>query len=250
MAPRKQYTITADELRNMHYKQLMTPQEIADSFGCHRSLIDYYFQRFGMTKRPKNQNLLGKRFGRLTVIQFLGIQKRQARWLCQCDCGSTTTASTAMLNLKLQSCGCLTLEKTTTHHMSRTRPYRIWMGMRSRCDNSSQPVYKYYGARGVHYCPEWSTFEGFWKDMQPGYVPDKTLDRVDNDGNYCPENCVWATNKEQSQHKTNNALLTYNGQTMNITQWSLKLGLPRSMLYGRKALGWSDQETIETPRLR
>lgn len=248
MAPKKQYDITPDELRNMHHDQLMSPLEIAGVFGCSRDLIYHYLRKFGIEKRPKNQNLLGKRFGRLTVIKFLGIsESRQAEWLCRCDCGSMTVAPTGQLNFGLQSCGCLNIEKTTTHGMSNTRPYRIWQGMKSRCDNPKAYNYADYGGRGIKHCKSWTSFENFWHDMQKGYSPDKTLDRIDNDGGYCPENCRWATTGEQSQHKTNSALLTYNDQTLNVTQWAEKLGVSRKILYARKRAGWPDDKVLETP---
>lgn len=248
MAPKPQYNITENELRDLHHAQRMTPQEIADQYNCSRTLIYHYLNKFEISKLPKYQRLLSKRYGKLVVRKFLGLNKhRQAKWLCQCDCGQTTITTTGLLNNGLQSCGCFVKEQITTHGMTNTRPYRIWGGMKSRCDNPNAWNFHLYGQRGITYCQRWDTFENFWHDMKANYDPNKSLDRIDNDGNYCPQNCHWATIRQQNCNRSNSVMLTYKGKTQNITQWAEELKMSRCALYARKERGWSDKRILETP---
>ena len=232
MSAPKQYEITSKQLNHLHYDKMLTPQEIADEIGCTRGLIYNKFREFDIPKRPKNQNLKGQRFGKLTIQKFLGIDnKRQARWLCQCDCGNATIATTGKLNNGLKSCGCYQREKASKHKMSQTRPYRIWLSMKSRCDNPICGGYENYGGRGISYCKRWSKFENFWDDMEDTYSPNKTIHRIDNNGNYNPVNCKWVTVKEQNNLKRNSVMLTFNGKTQNASQWSKELGVSRHAIY-------------------
>lgn len=140
----------------------------------------------------------GDKFNMLTVLEEVelwvypsGETRRQ--FLMQCDCGS---APKKMLinNFKTgstKSCGCYNKQKNTTHGMNETRQYQCWADMKTRCDNTKNKFYDYYGGRGIYYCDKWKTFEGFWEDMQEGYSDELTLNRRDNDGPYCKENCAW-----------------------------------------------------------
>lgn len=248
MAPKKRFDITPELLEELHYDKMLTPQEIADKYGCSRSLVYHYFRKFGIKKRPKNYNLLNKRFGYLVVKEFLGINnQRQAEWRCACDCGNETIATTGQLNHGLKSCGCFAIDKATTHGMSDTRPYSIWLGMKSRCDNPNTFNYADYGGRGISYCPDWAAFESFWRDMRDNYSDHKTLDRIDNDKDYGPKNCRWATTKQQNNNKSNCVIITHNGQSLNAAQWANKLDVPRYVIYSRHRGGWSDKKIIETP---
>ena len=140
---------------------------------------------------------------------------------------------------------------TTVHGMSRTRLYHIWNGMRQRCENPKAISYKYYGAKGVTVCAEWKAFKNFcdWA-LNNGYAENLTLDRVNSDGNYEPSNCKWATNKEQQNNTQYNRLITFRGETHNITQWSEILGIPRTTLYNRLRRDWSIERTLTTKKLR
>ncbi len=137
----------------------------------------------------------------------------------------------------------------TKHGMSRTRLYHVWNSMKQRCSNPKAISYQYYGAKGVTVCREWESFEGFcaWA-MSAGYDESLTIDRIDRSGNYEPANCRWATNKEQQNNTSYNRLLTHDGKTHNITQWSEITGIPRMVLFNRLRRGWDTEKILTTKK--
>ena len=124
--------------------------------------------------------------------------------------------------------------------------YQVWKQMRQRCANPQHPKYRLYGARGIIVCPRWQSFKAFWSDMGP-CPDDHTLDRLDNDGNYEPTNCRWATRSQQGRNTRYNRLLTHNGKTMCVADWSEATGITGFTIRSRLRRGWSVERIFTTP---
>jgi len=209
----------------------------------------------------------GQKFGRLTVIKLdhkkeyinpKGIKSKYEYYLCKCDCGNYKLVNKYSLKRKqIISCGCFReknfLHIINKHNLSRTKIYTTWQNMKHRCYNKNFPQYKDYGGRGITICQEWldkeNGFMNFYNwALTNGYKEELTIDRIDNNGNYKPSNCRWITQKEQSKNKQNNHLITYNGETHCIAEWSDKIGIKREILTNRiNAYHWSIERALETP---
>lgn len=196
------------------------------------------------------KDLVGQRFGRLLVKEFGGVYKnRRYHWDCICDCGNTVrVVRDNLVNGHTQSCGCLSLELKTKHGKSKSRDYYIYHMMIQRCYNPKDSGYKWYGGRGVTVCGRWlESFENFYEDM--GKRPKgMSLDRKDNDGNYEPSNCRWATKEEQHSNTRSNVWLNHDGERQTRTQWARDLGINQETLrYRLNQLGWSIKKALTTP---
>lgn len=189
------------------------------------------------------EDLTGRRFNYLTVLGFAGRDREsKARWHCRCDCGAETIVDG--WNLKsghVKSCGCLSRDaigdRTRTHGHSRTGEniYPVWKSMRARCNNPSNHAYENYGGRGISVCDEWNDdFQNFYDwALTNGYSSGLTIDRIDNDGDYCPENCRWSTRLEQSNNRRSCRYITYAGITHTIAEWSRVFNVPYCTLTRR-----------------
>lgn len=206
----------------------------------------------------KSLNLVGQRFGYLTVIDRVGskpsLGSTRVIWLARCDCGKEIERpGTLLKNGKIRSCGCY----RSKHHPqlkhgharsgSHTREYNSWHHMRDRCLRPTSIKWKDYGARGITVCERWLVFENFYTDM--GDCPKgHTLDRIDVNGNYEPGNCRWATPLMQSRNVRKNVYLTVNGETRPIWEWAEVTGIDARTLNMRRLRGWNDDQIVNTPK--
>ena len=136
----------------------------------------------------------------------------------------------------------------TTHGMTKTPEFRAWAHMKHRCFNPNHPRYLDWGGRGIMVCDRWkNSFENFLADMGTKPSPKHSIDRIDNDGDYCPDNCRWATKTDQSNNKRNNRLITIRNKTYTIAQWTKEMGYGRDVIWNRLKDGWSDYDAVMTP---
>ena len=199
------------------------------------------------------KNEVGKIYGRLVVVERSPSVGGKAMWLCRCSCGNTKTVSGDSLRQgKVRSCGCFQQESRTkarTHGMSRSPTYRSWQEMRVRCNDKFAISYANYGGRGVRVCKRWDRFENFLADM--GVRPKGAfLERKNNNRNYTPKNCVWATRLQQNRNKRSNVTVEYKGRKTCLSAWCEELDLPYPRMYYRIVVkGWVARTAFETPFL-
>lgn len=187
----------------------------------------------------RRKDYLGERFGKLECIGRDG-----RKWIWRCDCGNQRIATAGDILKVVNRNGvphcnsaCRLRERAKTHGMSKTRFYRIWAGMRQRCQNPESPAYPYYGGRGIRVCDRWESFEAFHEDMAHSYAKGLTLERLDNDGDYCPENCEWATRKDQASNRRNNHYVEFECETITVSEASRRVGIEESSMRQRLAEG-------------
>lgn len=182
--------------------------------------------------------MTGQTFGRLTVLRRSGSCRSGAIWLCLCECGNETKAMRGNLtNGHVRSCGCLAKEVSTRHGMSATPPYVNWVQMLARCENPKSEKYSAYGGRGINVCAAWHDFAVFYSDMGPPPSPAHTLDRKNNDGDYCPENCRWATSLEQMRNRRNSKIITVDDVSMTQADWARFTGKTQQSIYQKLKRG-------------
>lgn len=204
-------------------------------------------------------DLSGRKFGRLTAVRQASEMPRRTSglvWECACDCGSTTHVPVGYLTSgNTTSCGCAHREmvsalgkKSAKHSMTGSPEYRSWQSMRQRCNDPECKDYRNYGARGIKVCDRWEDFAAFYADMGDRPIG-TTLDRIDNSGNYEPSNCRWADQKTQSNNRRANVVLTYDGKSLTVAQWSEIVGVERKTIEYRIRSGWATERALTTPSL-
>jgi hypothetical protein len=203
----------------------------------------------------KIRDLTGLKFGQLKVIGRTGSDKwGKSLWSCVCDCENKVIVEAG--NLKsggTTSCGCFKKEKLhkekTVHGDYKERLFHIWEQMRARCSNKNLPSYKNYGGRGIVVCDAWLNDYLPFKEwaLSHGYQNNLSIDRKDNNGNYEPSNCRWATKGVQANNTRSNHFLTFNNQTMTISEWSQKLNISQDIIYSRLKRGWTIEQTLTIP---
>lgn len=196
---------------------------------------------------------VGDVYGRLTIIGF--IRKGAIYFDTRCTCGvNKQIRAVDIIKGKTLSCGCLRRDMITqsniTHGLTQSRQYRIWQGMKDRCTNKQNDRYIDYGGRGISYDPKWQNFKEFWGDMKDGYSDDLSLDRVDNNGNYCKENCRWVDSKTQSRNTRKNRNIEYGGDYMCLKDWAAKLNISYGTLTSRLNSGWTVEKALSTKVLK
>lgn len=208
---------------------------------------------------PNVQNLTGVNFGRLEVVGYDGVRQenglRYHYWRCRCACSSGEEISVKGASLRggnTKSCGCLRREsignRSRLHGRSDTKEFRAWCAMLERCYNENSSRYPRWGGRGITVCERWrGAFLCFLEDMGEAPSPDHTLERIDNDGPYCKENCRWAPHAEQARNTRKNRKLTHDGRTMNLSDWAREVGIRPDILSTRLRRGWTIEEAILTP---
>lgn len=205
------------------------------------------------------EDLTGKTFGELTVIRetMPRISKsgnKSRMWTCKCSCGNIIDVFQGnLLRGYSKSCGCIgkkhRAKSRTSHGLSKTRIYSIWCEMKKRCYKENDPAFRRYGGRGISVCDEWNnSFLSFYKwSMNNGYNDSLTIDRIDNDGNYCPTNCRWASKKEQSRNTSKTIRISIGGETKSLSDWCDALHISSSTVRKRISDGWSEEDALLTP---
>ena len=218
----------------------------------HHTLVhNGIFSQYYLLKLVKEVNdMIGQKFGKLTVLEELPERYKDGskQYKCICECGNyTNVVGYSLRKGNTKSCGCLNHEPhTIIHGKYKTRLYKIWQGIKRRCYNKRFKHYKNYGDRGIVVCDEWKNdFMAFYNwSMSNGYKDNLTIDRINVNGNYEPNNCRWVTRKVQQNNTRRNVLITYNGKTQNMRQWADELGIKQNTICCRHRKGWSDKECL------
>lgn len=210
----------------------------------------------------KRIDLVGKKFGRLTVLKYVKNDEcNQAMWECLCICGNISVVRGYSLRSgRAKSCGCLRNEaskkRATVHGLyynkdgGQRRLYKIYHGMKKRCLNKKSKEYKDYGGRNISICDEWiNNFENFYNwAIENGYHKKFSIERINNNGNYEPNNCTWIPRPNQNKNKRDTIRIEFDGKNLTLNEWSKKIGISHSALYLRiKKYKWSIEKALSTP---
>lgn len=198
-----------------------------------------------MPGKPKD--ISGMKFGKLTALKAVGKNgKGEYLWECVCDCGNRRTVNVSNLLLgRSTSCGC----SRSTHGMTNSSLFNVWRSMKERCINPNYPNYKNYGGRGITVCSKWlDSFEAFYQwAIHSGYEKGLQIDRTDNEKGYSPDNCRWVTALQNENNRRNNHLMTCDGETHTLAEWSRITGMPSTTIVTRLHRGKTIEEALKTP---
>lgn len=203
-----------------------------------------------MTKRIE---LVGNKYGRLTVVSIASPSpSNRVRYLCLCDCGAQKIIHASNLrDGKTKSCGCLNKEvlssRVRVHGQTNTSEHAIWCGIRNRCNNESSPAFSSYGGRGIKICERWNSFQSFYADMGPRPSTLHSIERINNDGDYEPGNCRWATRSEQSRNRRSSQLYTFNGESKCLEDWAKEKRIKPATVYFRFHKGLRGNDLFVPP---
>ena len=198
---------------------------------------------------PESIDLTGKKFGYLSVLHFAGHRGGKRVWVCKCDCGKEVIRDTYYLTHQSDvSCGCVRYKKVSeskkTHGQCGTKLYKIWEAMKRRCDSPKADRYPRYGGRGIKYCDEWNKFIPFYEwAIKAGYKEGLSIDRINPDGNYEPNNCRWITMAEQANNTSQNRHVSYGGRSMTVSEFANAIKQPYMKVYQELfKLKWSAEK--------
>jgi hypothetical protein len=207
-------------------------------------------------------DLTGQRFGRLIALNYKGLgygSMRHGKWECVCDCGNQLLVAGIKLRTgHTKSCGCMRIEssrengkRNRRHGQKNTALYGIWHGIVERCTNQNYHHFNDYGGRGITICSEWKNFENFfeWNKSlgNDGYKKGLSIDRINNNDGYFPDNCHWATATVQGRNKRNNVLITIDGVTKPVSEWAEFYQINRYLIYNRLRNGWKSDKGLFIP---
>ena len=204
----------------------------------------------------QTKDLTGQRFGEIVVAKFsgyFGTTRKDAWWWCRCNCGQEKMViAKSLIQGFTHSCGCLRRElarkQMTTHGKTNSPEFAAWNAMIQRCCNPNAKSFKNYGGRGISVCERWrNSFSCFLQDMGARTSPEHSIERVDNNGDYSPDNVVWALPMQQAHNRRTNHLITFHGVTLCATEWASKLGITLETLLGRLKK-WPLEKALTTPR--
>ena len=214
---------------------------------------------FEYPKNKRFKDLSGLTHGRLHIDRYYGLEVTNKNinyyYECTCECGNKVYVNSKQLQSKkigTKSCGCLREEKSFhTHRLSKTRLYHEWKAIRLRCNNPNNPAYNHYGGRGIKVCEEWNDPIVFieWA-LANGYDDSLSIDRIDVDGDYCPENCRWVDNKMQGSNRTSTHFVQIDRWVLPILMWSKIVNISDVTIHKRIRNGWSEQDAILVPRFK
>lgn len=199
---------------------------------------------------PNLIDLTGQRFGRLTVVKKSDERSHgSVKWVCKCDCGNTkVVVGRSLRKGYTKSCGCIPRGHKIEHGMSHTRIFNIWQKMIRRCESPNDKSYPRYGGRGITVCEKWHSFQPFYEwAKENGYDDTLTIDRIDNDKGYSPDNCRWSDAYTQSQNRRSCLVFEKDGKSQTLKQWCRDIGISYTTVYQRIRHGWSFERAISEP---